>query len=57
MIVTIDVNNTFIRIFFMEIESYLVRLENRKKKTVLLEITSTMYHEKYEGHNFAQSLI
>ena len=57
MIVTIDVNNTFIRIFFMEIESYLVRLENRKKKAVLLEITSTMYHEKYEGHNFAQSLI
>ena len=57
MIVTIDVNNTFIRIFFMEIESYLVQLENRKKKTVLLEITSTMKHEKYEGHNFAQSLI
>ena len=57
MIVTIDVNNTFIRIFFMEIESYLVQLENRKKKTVLLEVTSTMYNEKYEGHNFAQSLI
>ena len=39
MIVTIDVSKTLFG-YSLEIELYLIKLVNRKKKTVLLEITS-----------------
>ena len=41
----------------MEIELYLIKLEDwKKRKPYYLSLHHTVYHEKCEGHKFAQSL-
>ena len=40
----------------MEIELYLIKLETGKKNCFTWDYIFTMYHEKCEGHKFAQSL-
>ena len=55
MIVTIDVNNTLLG-YSLEIEFYLIKLVNRKKKLCYLRLHHTMQHKNCEGHKFAQNL-